>query len=1111
MKNLFIVLAVLLQLPLLVNSQVKNKGIPYIINYSSNVYKAHNQNWSTVQDKRGVMYFGNTMGVLEFDGQNWKLIPVKNNSLARSLAVDQSGRVYVGARNEFGYLKPDSIGRLIYVSLVDDINDENNGSSKYDIGQILITKGRIFFVGRGIMFKYESGKVEVINNKNILQAYEIENRIFVKMQNKGITEFIDGEFRLIPDGSLLKNYSLRAVLPYNNKFLFVTLKDGLFLFDDQKIKKLNIPIDRFLKGKKIITSIQLKGGEYVFGMFSNGLLITDKQFNPIQHIDTKTGLHNNQVYSAFQDNRSNIWLGLANGISELLTSLPVSLFNENYGLSGKVNSSIIYKDQLYIGTSSGVFSKKWPDFENHFDKKNQFQMMGEPVQVFNIDTGNNKILIAHTVDVRTATKEKHRNLKLEKTTYYRFLSLNGNPKLAIVGTKKGLTLLEFKIEKSARPRFKNFKEYKEWVKNNKKKDGKWVFRKTIKGFNESCRHIQIDENNDIWYSDKTKGIARLSLNDQLDSVAVKWYTEEEGIQNLSGNQVLKIGNNILAGTENGLYNYIPELDGFKKEEIFNDILGTDVKIDLFIEDQLGNIWFRQKRKLKNSDTEVYELGELIMQDDGSYYLNKTPFCKLRNNVHSVSLLDNNEIIIGAEKGFVHYDTRIQKDHYQPYYALLRKVRFVSNDSIIFDGTNMDSLGMASLYQQENQIKQVPFNLNDIRFSFSAPFYDEPDKIKFKFFLEGNDKGWSDWKEENYKDYSNLRPGDYTFHVIAKNIYEVESVEATYKFTILPPWYMTVWAFVLYAIALALLIWGIVRLSVRRLRLQKEHLEMVVKERTAEINQAKEEIEATNEMLLESNEQIKAKNISITASITYAKRIQDAMLPLMDRISQALDKYFILFKPRDIVSGDFYWFAEKNGKIIIATVDCTGHGVPGAFMSMIGSEILTTIVSQGITQPSIILDMKNKYVQTALKQNQTDNQDGMDMTVCTIDKEKKIVEFAGAKNPLIYIQNGELFHIKGDKQSIGGRKTARDKPFINYEISYAEHETHFYTLSDGYPDQFGGAKDRKFMIRRMKEMFMELCTKSMREQEKILDYTIENWMKDTEQTDDIIVLGFTLKP
>ncbi len=1088
--------------PLLGTGQVKNKGIPYIINYSRDDYKASTQNWAVVQDKRGVMYFGNTRGVLEFDGQNWKLIPLTNSLLARSLAIDGKGRIFVGGRKEFGYLKPDSIGQLSYISLVDKMINEKDRNFRQDISQILLANKTIYFISRGSVFKFADGKVKVIENKRLQQAYEINDRIFVKEQNKGITELVNDEFKLVPNGEQLKNASIRAVLPYKGKHLFITLSDGLFLFDNYKFEKLETPIDGFLKGKKIITAIQLKNGEYAFGMFTSGLLLTNKELKPIQHINSNTGLQNNQVNSIFQDNRNNIWLGLANGISEVLSSLPISKFDEKYGLSGTVNSSKLYNGQLYIGTSRGVFSKEWSDFENHFDKTNQFKMVGDPVQVFSIDTGNSKILIAHGLGISTADVKKYNYLKLDKTIVYRFLMLNEKKDLAIAGTKKGLLLLEFKQKK------KSLRKRK--IKKDKLK-GEWFFKKYIKGFNESCRHIQIDDNNDIWYSNKEKGIARLSLNEHLDSVSVKWYSDKKEIPVKSGNHIFKVSNKIIAETEDGLYFYKPDLDVFRKDTIFNEILGTDIQIDLFIEDSDGNIWFKQRRKEKKTNASIYEMGELIRQDDGSYYLNKTSFYKLRNNVYSISPVSSNDIIVGGEKGFVHYDTRIEKDHYRPYFALLREIRFVSNDSIIFAGTNIDSLGTSSLFQQDSQLKLVPFELNDIRFSFSAPFYDEPEKMKFKFFLEGNDNSWSDWKKENYKEYSNLLEGDYIFHVIAKNIYEVESVEATYKFTISPPWFRTIWAYVLYFISAVLLIWGIVRLSVRRLRKQKEYLEMVVKERTAEINQAKEEIEATNEMLQESNVQINAKNKSITASITYAKRIQEAMLPLKERINQSLENSFILFKPRDIVSGDFYWFAEKNSKTIIAAVDCTGHGVPGAFMSMIGSEILTTIVSKGITQPSKILDLKNDYVHKALKQDQTDNQDGMDMTLCTIDEEKKIVEFAGAKNPLIYIQNGELFQIKGDKQSIGGRKTTRDKPFVNHQISYAEHDTYFYIFSDGFQDQFGGTSGRKFMIKRMKDLFLTHHTKSMREQEKILNYTIESWMKDVQQTDDIIVIGFVLKP
>ena len=1104
MKNILFILAVLF-FPLFASGQVNNKGVPYVVNYSRDDYKASTQNWAVVQDNRGVMYFGNTRGVLEFDGNNWKLIPVSNNSLVRSLAKDNKGRIYVGAKKEFGYLAPDATGRMSYVSLLDKISDENDRDFR-DISYIFIIDEDIYFVARGVIFKYTEEKhLEVIRNKKLQQAFEIDKRIFVKEQGKGIVEFKNDKFTLIPNGGLLKKSSIRAVLPYKNGYLFVTLVDGLFLFNNKTIEKINTPIDTFLKEKKVITSIKLQNGEYAFGMFASGLLITDENLQNKQYINTQTGLQNNLVTKIYQDNRLNLWLSLGNGISEIMTSLPLNLYGAPYGLTETTYSAKIINDKLYLATLKGTFSMNWPDYEDHLNK-NKFRIIGDPVQAFSIDTANGKILIAHALGVSTISNGNYEDLKIEKTVAYGFLRLNNKPDFVIVGTKKGLILLEFKRKRGIKQKINRWKKKKN---NNNEIKGDWVFKNKINGFSESCRHIQIDKENNIWFSRKTKGLARLSLNKALDSVSVKWYKPGKEIPVASGNHVFKVDDKILAETSEGLYFYNPSTDNFKKDSIFNEIIGTDVRIDLLFEDKLGNIWFKQNRKIKGQST--YELGELIKQDDGSFYLNRTSFYKLRNNVYSISPVSNTELIIGAEKGFVLYDSKIQKDHYKPYNVLLRELRFVTNDSVIFAGTNMDSLGMASLVQPEIELKQFPFHFNDIRFSFSAPFFDEPKKIKFRFFLEGNDENWSDWRTENFKEYSNLREGDYAFHIIAKNIYEVESVEAVYRFTILPPWYRTIWAILLYVVLIALSILGIVRLSVRRLRKQKEYLEMLVKKRTAEINQAKEEIEATNEMLKESNDQINAKNKSITASITYAKRIQDAMLPLKDWISESMTRYFILFKPRDIVSGDFYWFAEKKGKVIIAAVDCTGHGVPGAFMSMIGSEILTTIVAQGITKPSKILDIKNEYVQKALKQDRTDNQDGMDMAICTIDKERKVVEFAGAKNPLIYIQDGKLFQIKGDKQSIGGRKTVHDKPFENHEISYAEHETYFYIFSDGYQDQFGGPKNRKFMMKRMKDLFVEHYKKTMKEQEKILDYTIESWMKDVEQTDDIIVIGFALKP
>ncbi|MBN1253569.1 MAG: SpoIIE family protein phosphatase [Bacteroidales bacterium] len=1108
MKHFYIVLIIILLLPISAFNQVKNKGIPYIINYSREEYNAAAQNWSITQDKRGVMYFANALGVLEFDGQKWQLIPV-NDTRVFSLAINTKGRIFVGSNDEFGYLAPDSIGRLSYVSLVQKIEKQEDKSFDV-IGKILISKDKTYFVARGAIYEYFNNKIKTIKYENLKQVFDVNDRIFIRIKGKGLSEYKDGKIIKLNGGEKFSNSIISAILPYGKELLIVSYNysDGLFLFNDKQIYSIDTQKYEYLEQQKVTSAIKLNDDNYALGLFSAGLIVIDKTGKVIQHYNTNTGLQNDKVLKVFQDKRSNIWLTLANGISTVFTSLPISLFDNKYNLNNTTYSSILFEDRLYIGNSAGIFYKEWSDFENHLNNIETFNQIGEPLEIWDLDTMNGCLLCA-TKGINVIKDGKIDRIKLEDNanTFWQFLKISNQQNYILAGTSTGLVLLEYK--------------YNNKKSNKNKKNvnvGKWIFKHNIKGFSEKCRHIQIDAKNNIWFSDEKKGICKLILNEKLDSVSVEWYGTEKGISDIENNNIFKVDGQILIGSNTGIYKYDNENDKFILEKKLNEILGKDVRITLLIEDKTGNLWFKQERKVDNTNTLVFELGQLIKQKNGSFYLNKTPFYKFRNKIYSILPLNNNEILIGTEKGFIHYDSKVSKDYYKPYNALIKKVEFITNDSLIFDGSYIDSIGYVSLTQPAIQELKIPYNFNDIRFTFSSPYFDEPKNIKFKFFLEGNDDDWTDWKSKNFKEYSNLAEGDYVFHVIAKNIYEVESIEATYSFTIKPPWYRTIWAIILYFIALVLLIFGIVRLSVRRLRKQKEYLEQLVKERTkkiqmqnAELNQQKEEIEAQRDLLFEINEQIKAKNKSITASINYAKRIQEAMLPLKEKISQALTDNFILLKPRDIVSGDFYWYAEKNGKIIITAVDCTGHGVPGAFMSMIGSEILTTIVNQGVVKPSEILELKNKYIQNALKQDQTDNQDGMDMALCTIDKINKTVEYSGAKNPLIYIQNNELFLIKADSQSIGGRKTDNDKPFTNHVISYAEHVTYFYIFSDGYQDQFGGPSNRKYMIKRMKEIIFENYQKTLKEQEKVLNYSIENWMKDVEQTDDILVIGFRLEP
>ncbi|WKV12296.1 tetratricopeptide repeat protein [Marivirga harenae] len=300
----------------------------------------------------------------------------------------------------------------------------------------------------------------------------------------------------------------------------------------------------------------------------------------------------------------------------------------------------------------------------------------------------------------------------------------------------------------------------------------------------------------------------------------------------------------------------------------------------------------------------------------------------------------------------------------------------------------------------------------------------------------------------------------------------------------------------------------------RAKNQKQRANNQLRVQNEEIRQQREEIETQAERLksinsdvVRKNELIEEKNKNITDSINYAKRIQTALLPFSHRISKQLEDYFIYYNPKDIVSGDFYWFSESEDKVILAVADCTGHGIPGAFMSFIGHDMLNHIVNfKGITQPNEILKQLKLSVIHILRQEQSDNRDGMDISICVWDKKNNKVYFSGANHSLIYIQNKQLQQIRGNKTTVGLDEKRNIKDFDNHEINLVG-DTCFYLFSDGYVDQFGGDRDKKFMIRNFRELLSTNHMKKMETQGMILRETIEEWMANSEQVDDMLVWGF----
>ncbi len=1072
-------------------SRIKNIGsIPFINYYSTDDYNAARQNWDVVQDNRGIMYFANTNGsVLEFDGQNWNRIKVSDIAI-RSLCVDSKNNIFVGGNNIFGVLVPDANGKLIFKSLNYLIPEKHKDFR--EVWDIFITKdSTIFFQTEDEIFLYNYDTIKTLSIDDYFSeglfniSFKLNNEIYVYTKWKGLYKLFNNDLKFINQSTIIDSSFVRAILPYkNNENIIFTWMDGAFKFaSDNSITHIDTPIDSIILHNSYRV-IDIKNKYFGFLLGSGGLLITDKDFNIIQFLRSPDDLKNDKFYKTVTDNQNNLWLCSNNGIVSMYLFSPFSKFGKTYGFDNEATclTSLYDNNNLIIGTNSNLFYKSWPNFENKLNIE-KFKRIPNDAGYFKIQEIKkiqNDILIASEGGFFKLSNFKINHiLRSRAVRVYKQTIDDPN---TIIGISAALFI--FKKDSS----------------NN------WYLAKDIQNYNGNF--LEQDEFGNFWTSNMVDGITKITFNsDYLSIKKTEKYLNSDnslnGLPNGSNIKIFKLFNKVVFTTSKGIYTYNNNTDSFVPYDEINNLLGDEKNISLIYEDSKRNIWI--KKQIITQGKTNWELS-LFLNTDSGYTVISRPFLALKNKIFSFYQISDNQYIIGGTSGFTHYDATMKFDSVQAFPVFIRSVKITNIDSTIFDGSFITTDSIISFKQLDNNIITLPNKYGNLRFTFAGAFYKNPSKIEYTYYLEGNDEKWSDWTTENYKDYSNLKANEYTFYVKARNLYNSESSIASYKFIIKPPFYLTLGAFIFYFVVGAFLIWFIVYLYTRRLRKQKEYLEFQVQQRTKEIAQQTVEIQAQRDQLANKNEEIEKINKDLTDSIEYAKRIQTAMLPLSETIDNHLEDYFILFKPRDIVSGDFYWFSEKNGKIFITAVDCTGHGVPGAFMSMIGAEILTTIINnREVDDAAEILDLLNKNVRIALKQDTTENQDGMDMALCVIDKKTKTLEFSGAKNPLLYIHDGEMTKIRGNKQSIGGYQFDSFKKEV---ITY-QSPTYFYIFSDGYPDQFGGEENSKFMIKRFKDILMDIHEKPMKEQKIILDKKINEWMIGTRQTDDILVIGFKL--
>ena len=290
---------------------------------------------------------------------------------------------------------------------------------------------------------------------------------------------------------------------------------------------------------------------------------------------------------------------------------------------------------------------------------------------------------------------------------------------------------------------------------------------------------------------------------------------------------------------------------------------------------------------------------------------------------------------------------------------------------------------------------------------------------------------------------------------------------------------------------------------RRLRNQNESIIGQLRNREEELTRLVDE--RTKELKVR-NEEITIKNREITDNVNYAKRIQTAILPDLTKINAAFNNSFVLYLPKDIVSGDFYSFFQTERNVILIAADCTGHGVTGAFLSVVGSSLFTQIINEKkIIEPGLILDALHEQMITTLNQRNTDSTDGMDVSICSFESNTKLLKYAGANRPLWIIRKGELMIFNPNKFPVGGLQINHEENFQSHEIQMEENDA-FYIFTDGYADQFGGENGKKLMTKKFKEILLSIQHLDMKEQKKYLGNHLEKWKGEHEQVDDVLVIG-----
>lgn len=1073
-------------------------------NYTAKTGLPQNSVNDIVQDSQGYLWFATQGGAARFDGYEFEHFNALNglpDDWINCLLADQSGRIWFGTQGglavydgtEFrSYGEQEGLVGSDVFGMVEDLDGNIWAWTAY--GLSVITDDTILAYTKGdhlagntivdVMVDSQ-GKVRVATFENqgitaftdpYTSALDRKSEIFRDMievepgevwyasQDNGIVvQGRAGEYRLGTKDGLSDTIVLCLLKDSRGRIWCGTYEQGLFVYEDGRFRNVPSPYEEEPIAMEMFEDKQ--GRIWIRGFTQGAWMLDGDRFT---EFSVENSLANDEVNVIFEDKYGSIWMGNPGGVSKFGKAI-FEIYDMDHSLPDNHIVSVFMdsKGTLWFGSGMNVCTLKEGEFSNlgHIsseyvlyrprvicEDKQGIIYVGSDDRLFRRQ-GQTWIEVNMQLDSLSVSFNDllfHHDNRLWCATD-RGILIHDEGGTTVLDTGDGLIheevfdlhLLGNQVYCATKGGISVFDLRGRHVRDYTTEDGL--------AWNE-CLDISSDEQRYLWVATKSRGISQIDLEhpDSISSLDM----------------------------ERGL--------------ISNSISFVEVY-------DSGTLWIGTNRGINVLDLETGDLA-LYGQDEGFY--------PLESYASAIAKSGDGTMWIGTVEGLVKYHPRYDKKYLNSPDLILYPPKV---NGVLYSGMERGT-GVSGQFPGE---MVFPYSKRSMEFSFTGIHTIIPSRNTFSWVLEGFDKDWTDPATERTARYDRLPSGRYVFRVKAFNLDGVGvEKEASFSFVIKPPLYRTIWFIILYVLSGLALIYGLFKYREGQLIREKKILEQKVRQRTKEIEDQKVEIEAQRDEIVEQKsyveeqrDQIALQNKEITDSILYAKRIQQAVLPGKRTLEKTLPEHFILFKPRDIVSGDFYWVEKSEERIIVCAADCTGHGVPGAFMSLLGLTFLNEIVNHdGIIKASRILDrLRVNIIRSMSHKDETDMaRDGMDVALVVIDPQLDILEYSGAFNPLLIVRNGELLEYKADKMPIG-TYVGEEGPFTNHKIQL-EAEDMIYLYSDGFPDQFGGEKGSKYKARPFKRFLTAMSDKPAQAQLNLLKSELTSWMGTEDQVDDILVMG-----